>query len=180
MSINENNLTSFFGNLTEQTYPMELAYIALCSGAHMDYRKDKLTGNDVILAFVPKVDGSYQSIEVTCGVSDSVAYGNRMTIYHSLGLERIANEKGNSNDTNNEILVQRLAEVLRTLGDNNYTGMFFEQDAADLREKLIKYYPEYMRDYDAVVESYKQAFAKTFDLRNAGKKDDEKKNRIMA
>ena len=182
MSINEQNLTSFYGGITERTYPMELAYTALCSGAFMDYYKDEHTGLETLVAIVPKANGSVQPIEVTFGNPDSVAVDNRIAIYHSLGLDRILNEKGNSNAANSEILAQRFAAIASTLGANNtYTNVFFDRKADDLRKRLLENYPENIKEYDEAVESYKQAFAKAFDMKDAGgKKDDEKKNRIMA
>lgn len=181
MSINEQNLTSFYGGITERTYPMELAYTALCSGAFMDYYKDEHTGLETLVAIVPKANGSVQPIEVTFGNPDSVAIDNRIAIYHSLGLDRIVNEKGNSNATNSEILAQRFAAIANTLGQNNeYISGIFDSKAVELRKRLLENYPENIKEYDAAVESYKDAFAKAFDMKNAGKKDDEKKNRIMA
>lgn len=181
MSINDNNLTSFYGGINERTYPMELAYTALCSGAFMDYYKNEQTGLDTLVAIVPKVNGSVQPIEVTFGNPDSVAIDNRMAIYHSLGLDRIVNEKGNSNDTNSEILAERFASIASTLGSNNtYTKTFFDRKAAELREKLIDVYPENIKEYDAAVESYRKAFAKAFDIKDKAPKTDEKKNQMMA
>ena len=181
MGINENNLTSFYGGITERTYPMELAYTALCSGAFMDYYKNEQPGLETLVAIVPKANGSVQPIEVTFGNPDSVAIDNRIAIYHSLGLDRIVNEKGNSNAANSEILAQRFASIASTLGSNNtYTSVFFDRKANELRKRLLENYPENIKEYDAAVESYKEAFAKAFDMKDAGKKDDEKKNRIMA
>ena len=181
MSINEQNLTSFYGGITERTYPLELAYTALCSGSYMDYYKNKQTGLETLVAFVPKAKGPAQSIQVTFGYPDSVAIDNRMAIYHSLGLDRIINEKGNSNATNSEILAQRFASVASTLGQNNeYINKFFIPKSDELRKRVVEYYPENVKDFDAAVESYKDAFAKAFDMKGASKTDDEKKNRIMA
>ncbi len=181
MSINEQNLTSFYGGITERTYPMELAFTALCSGAFMDYYKDEQTGLETLVALVPKSNGSVQPIEVTFGNPDSVAIDNRIAIYHSLGLDRIVNEKGNSNSTNSEILAQRFASIASTLGANNtYTNVFFDRKATELRKRLLENYPENIKEYDEAVESYKKAFAKAFDMKETDSKDGEKKNRIMA
>ena len=181
MSINENNLTSFYGGINERTYPLELAYTALCSGAFMDYYKNEQTGLETLVAIVPKANGSVQPIEVTFGYPDSVAIDNRIAAYHSLGLDRIVNEKGNSNATNSEILAQRFASIASTLGQNNeYISGIFEAKAAELRKRVVEYYPENVKDFDQAVESYKEAFAKAFDMKGASKTDDEKKNRMMA
>lgn len=181
MSINEQNLTSFYGGISERTYPLELAYTALCSGAFMDFYKNEQNGLETLTAFVPKVDGSAQSIVATFGYPDSVAIDNRIAIYHSLGLDRLINEKGNSNATNSEILAQRFASVFSTLGQNNeYISGIFNPKAAELRKKVVEFYPESVKDFDAAIESYKEAFAKVFDMKGASKTDDEKKNRMMA
>lgn len=168
MSINENNLTSFYGNVP---YPMELAYTALCSGAYMNYFKDENTGAESMLAFIPRTNGDPQAVSVTFGVPECVAIDNRIAIYHALGLDRIVNEKGNSNDTNSDILAQRFATIASNLGPNNtYTGVFFDDKAAELRDKLLVCYPENIKDYDLAVDSYKKAFAKAFDMKEVDSK----------
>ena len=176
MGINENNLTSFYGCINERTYPMELAYTALCSGAYMDYYKNEQTGLETLVALIPKANGTVQPVEVTFGNPDSVAIDNRIAIYHSLGLDRIVNEKGNSNDTNSEILAQRFASIASTLGQNNeYINGIFEAKAAELRKRLLENYPENIKEYDSAVESYKDAFAKAFDMKGKDANKDEKK-----
>ena len=181
MSINEQNLTSFYGGITEKTYPLELAYTALCSGAFMDFYKNEQKGLETLVAIVPKVNGSVQPIEVTFGYPDSVAVDNRIAVYHSLGLDRLVNEKGNSNETNSEILAKRFASIASTLGQNNeYISGIFDLKAAELRKRVVEFYPENVKDFDAAIESYKEAFAKAFDMKGASKTDDEKKNRMMA
>lgn len=171
MSINENNLTSFYGNVP---YPMELATLSLCSGAPMFYSLDDRTGLDIVTAFVPKMNDSVQPVMVTLGNDDSVAPDHRMAIYHSLGLDRIVNEKGNSNDTNNEILAVRFSNIASTMGSNNdYLGVIFERKSAELRERVLKHYPENVKDYDSVINSYKKAFAKALEIKTT---ENEKNN----
>lgn len=163
MSINENNLTSFYGNVPN---PMELATLSLCSGAPMFYKLDDRTGLDMVTAFVPKINGGNQPVMVTLGNDDSVALDHRIAIYHSLGLDRIINEKGNSNETNNEIIATRFSNIANTMGSNNdYLGVIFEQKSAELRERVLKHYPEYVKDYDSVINSYKKAFAKALEIK---------------
>lgn len=169
MSINENNLTSFYGNVP---YPMELATLSLCSGAPIFYKLDDRTGLDMVTAFVPKINGGNQPVMVTLGNDDSVAPDHRIAVYHSLGLDRIVNEKGNSNDTNNEIIATRFSNIANTMGsNNNYLGVIFNRKTAELREKVLKHYPENVNDYDAVINSYKKVFAKVLEIKTSENED---------
>lgn len=173
--INEKNLTSFFGNVPT---PMELSFLGLALGAPMQYRTDKNTGLDEVCMLVPQKSGGVQPVIVTLGNSDSIANGARSAIYHSFNLDTIINES-KVDKKNCELLSQKFTAIASNMGpSNDYVKKFLEPKSAELREKLIKYYPEQISDFDAVLDSYKAAFANAFGSTNVAAENDDKKKQI--
>lgn len=176
--INENNLTSFFGSVP---VPMEVSFVGVCLGAPIQYRKDKNTGLDEICMMVPQKNGTVQPVMLTLGNADSIANGNRSAVYHACGIDKLLSEATNSAGC--EMLSERFAAVANMGPTNDYIKKFFEPKIAELREKLIRYYPESIKDYDAAVTTYKSSFAKAFNtapvVQVDNKEDDKKKQQMM-
>lgn len=166
-NFDEKNITSFFGNVPK---PMELTYVGLCLGAPMQYRTDKNTGLDEVCMLVPKTQG-IQPVMVTLGKEESVANGMRSAIYHSCGIDKLLNGEGNTC----KLLAEKFAATTSMGPNNDYISKIYEPKASELREKLLRQYPENIKDFDNAVEQYKIHFANVFASSNK-KADDEKKN----
>lgn len=77
----------FFGKVPK---PLELAFIGVCLGAPVQYRKEKTTGLDQVCMLVPNKSG-FQPVMVTFGKEDSVGKGSYEAICHQLNLEKLMN-----------------------------------------------------------------------------------------
>ena len=85
-----------------------------------------------------------------------------------------------SDSKNCEIIAERFSSTFNLSANNDYIKKFFEPKSAELREKLIRYYPEQIGDFDKVCEVYKNALTKTFSNEAAAKaENDDKKKQIM-
>ena len=169
--INEKNLTSFVGNVPK---PMEIATMSLLLGAPLQYKTDKNTGAIEVCALVPKKHGVYQPMVVTLGREDSVAPDARIALYHACGLDAVANGSSNPYD----LFVDRFTSVFDMSSKNDYITRFFEPKAATLREKLMKEYPEQIKDFDLACEQFKTAYENA-NVSASSINDDKKKQITM-
>lgn len=86
-SLDEISGEQFFGKAPK---PLELAFIGVCLGAPIQYRKEKTTGLDEVCMLVPNKSG-FQPVMVTFGKEDSVGKGSYEAVCHQLNLEKLLN-----------------------------------------------------------------------------------------
>lgn len=168
--INEKNLTSFVGSVP---VPMEMATVGLFLGGPIQYKVDKNTGLDEACMLVPKKNGTYQPIIVTLGRNDTVAPDARIALYHACGLDSVVNGSADVY----KAFADRFSSVFDMSSKNDYITRFFEPKAALLREKLMKQYPENIKEFDSACEQFKVAYEKGNG--DASKNDDKKKQIMM-
>lgn len=171
--INEKNLTSFVGTVPA---PMEMSMLGLFLGAPIQYKIDKNTGLDEVCMLVPQRSGNVQPVVVTLGRNDSVAPGARVALYHACGLDHIAN---GSNEPFKDF-VERFSSVFNMSSKNDYISRIYEPKATVLREKLLKQYPENVKDFDAASEQFIAELAQSYNAKNSEKaaEDASKKKQI--
>ena len=155
--INEKNLTSFVGAVPA---PMEMSMLGLFLGAPIQYKVDKNTGLDEVCLLVPHRSGNIQPVVVTLGRNDSVAPGARTALYHACGLDHVAN---GSNEPIKSI-VDRFTSVFNMSSKNDYISRIYEPKATVLREKLMKQYPENIKEFDSASEQFISEFQFSFFL----------------
>jgi hypothetical protein len=77
----------FFGKAPKS---LELAFIGVCLGAPIQYKKERTTGLDQVCMLVPNRNG-FQPVMVTFGKEDSIGNGAYDAVCHQLNLEKLLN-----------------------------------------------------------------------------------------
>ena len=81
----DNDETQFFGKVPKA---LELAFIGVCLGAPIQYKKERTTGLDQVCMLVPNKNG-FQPVMVTFGVEESIGNGAYEAVCHQLNLEKL-------------------------------------------------------------------------------------------
>ena len=86
-SSSSSSAEQFFGKVPKS---LELAFIGVCLGAPIQYKKDKNTGVDHVCMLVPNKN-KFQPVMVTFGVEESIGNGAYEAVCHQLNLEKLLN-----------------------------------------------------------------------------------------
>lgn len=153
--------TQFFGKVPRA---LELAFVGICLGAPIQYRKDKITGQTSACLLIPSENG-YQPTVLTFSKEDMVGTSQYDAIYHQLGVDEIikSTNEGKTNEKVAGLLVEKFAQKSNLGIENGYMDNFYNDKVVGFSEAVVKeIYPEYNNRFEDALGDYKNSFEERF------------------